>query len=69
MTSSRDLLPPEDPPSALKRLFPEAASSLADGTPLQLGGPEARGGFMGLYARVVEGGQVETGDKIELLDG
>ncbi len=38
-------------------------------TPLQLGGPEARGGFMGLYARVVEVGQVETGDSIELLDG
>lgn len=59
--------PDDDPPGALNRLFPDAVSSLSDGTPLKLGGPGSRGGYMGVYARVVEGGPVALGDEIKII--
>jgi MOSC domain-containing protein YiiM len=35
---------------------------------MALGGSDARGGYMGFYARVVQGGVVRLDDVVELLD-
>jgi uncharacterized protein YcbX len=52
-----------DPPSLLRDLYPEA-STVLDGKKMALGGKESRGGFMGLYARVVRGGRLSVDDPV-----
>ncbi len=68
-TGLRDMAPPMDPASLLKRLYPEAQADVPGlASPMALGGSAAKSGYMGVYARVIEGGEVRVGDEICLLD-
>mmetsp|Transcript_56125 Transcript_56125/g.166919 ORF Transcript_56125/g.166919 Transcript_56125/m.166919 type:complete len:372 (-) Transcript_56125:37-1152(-) len=51
--------------SELREFFPAAAARVG-GHGVPLGGSKSRGGFMGVYARVVRAGTVRTGDNIRV---
>jgi len=50
----------------LRELFP-CNSALVGGSRVPLGGPKSRGGFMGVYARVVKAGIVSAGARVEVV--
>jgi len=56
-----------DVPKLLQDEYPAARSLSRSGEMVNLGGPESRGGFMGLYALVLEPGHIGVGDTIEVL--
>lgn len=56
-----------DIPGKLKELYPDA-QTIVDGNPMALGGVDAKGGYLGVYARVEHGGTIQPGDLLELLD-
>ena len=59
----------DDPPSVLQRTYPDATADVGGEIgQMALGGPNAKGGYMGFYARVVEGGDVAVGDGVRLLE-
>lgn len=57
-------------PKKLQQLYPEAEAeaTTVTGESLRLGGPGSRGGYLGVYARVVEAGRVAPGDPVEPLE-
>ena len=69
-TGERDMPGPpagtDDPPGLLRRTYPEASAAVG-GETMRLGGSDARGGYMGLYARVFEGGTVSLNDEVYVI--
>jgi len=58
-----------NPPKVLQDAFPEARALGRDHKTMKaLGGPESMGGYLGVYAKVVEGGGIAVGDTVEVLD-
>jgi uncharacterized protein YcbX len=55
-------------PTLLQQLYPNAMScSRGLLEPMAIGGPCAKGGYLGVYARVLQGGEIRAGDNISLL--
>ena len=71
-TAARDMPGPpvgdDDPPGLLKRAYPDATAEVGELGRMALGGSEAKGGYMGFYARVVAGGEVAVGDGVRLVE-
>ena len=58
-TATRDM----DPPALLQSLYQDA-STILDGEIMALGGQKSRGGYLGAYARVIIGGQLNLLDTV-----
>jgi len=52
-------------PNKLQELNPNATT--VTGETIPVGGPTARGGYMGVYAQVVQGGRIPQGDSVRVL--
>ena len=50
--------------SRLQELYPDARASTITGEDMAVGGPDAMGGYMGVYARVVQPGRIKPGDTV-----
>jgi uncharacterized protein YcbX len=58
-----------NPPELLQQLYPNAMSrSRGDLRPMAIGGPEAKGGYLGVYAEVVQGGEIRIGDGVRVIE-
>ena len=60
-TAERDML---EIPTKLQQLYPEAEATTVTGDRMALGGANSRGGYMGVYARVVQPGRIRPGDAV-----
>ena len=70
-TGERDMPGPpagsDDPPALLNRTYPDAKAVVGELGEMALGGPDAKGGYVGFYARVVRGGNLRVGDELEVV--